>query len=205
MKVTYVLVALLLVPPLATQATTHVRTNKSSNRAHGTQPTLASRLQGYRIEGREIAAPPSSFACMNNQGHNNVTSPCGSIRALIGPFGRSFSRRMAKSSHGADQKCPAIARIDSKETRSDPVILDKIEAGGPMRRPGREIGVKQDVDAVVDIRAAERSCAKLLSNAAVASGSKCEELNVSKSSQLCLRELPSMRRAASSLIGHSQK
>jgi hypothetical protein len=75
MKITYVLAALLLVPPLATQATTHVRTNKSSNRAHGTQPTLASRLQGYRIEGREIAAPPFSFACMNDQGPQQCDEP----------------------------------------------------------------------------------------------------------------------------------
>src|SRR5262249_38879876 len=52
-------------------------------------------------------------------------------------------------------------------TPSDPVILDKIDGGGPMRRPLSEIGVKQDVDAVVHIRATEHSCAKLLSNAAM--------------------------------------
>ena len=101
MKVTYVLVALLLVPPLATQATTHVRTNKSSNRAHGTQPTLASRLQGYRIEGREIAAPPFSFACMNDQGPQQCDEPMwvygGSdwpVRGVIlSPNGQKLPRR----------------------------------------------------------------------------------------------------------------
>jgi hypothetical protein len=59
MKITYLLAALLLVPSFAAQATTHVQTNRSSNRAHlDTRPIVGSRLQGYRIEGREIAAPP---------------------------------------------------------------------------------------------------------------------------------------------------
>ena len=58
MKITYLLAALLLVPSFATQATT-VRTNKSGNRAYvSTRPAVGRRLQGYRIEGREIAAPP---------------------------------------------------------------------------------------------------------------------------------------------------
>ena len=52
MKVAYVLAALLLVPSLATEA----------------RPTAGGRVQGYRVEGREIAAPPWSFACMNDQG-----------------------------------------------------------------------------------------------------------------------------------------
>jgi hypothetical protein len=66
MKITYLLAALLLVPSFAMQATAHVRT--SSYRAHvGTRPTVGSWLQGYGIEGREIAAPPLSFACINDQ------------------------------------------------------------------------------------------------------------------------------------------
>jgi hypothetical protein len=74
MKITYLLVALLLVSSFATQATAHVRTNGSSNRAHvGTRPTVSSRLQGYGIEGREIVAPPWSFACMTDHG----PSECG--------------------------------------------------------------------------------------------------------------------------------
>jgi hypothetical protein len=76
MKIAYLLAALLLVPSFATRATTPVRTNKSSNRAHvGTRPAVGSRLQGYRIEGREIAAPPWSFACMNDQGPQQCDEP----------------------------------------------------------------------------------------------------------------------------------
>jgi hypothetical protein len=76
MKITYLLAALMLVPSFAAQATTHVQTNKSSNRAHlGTRAIVSSRLQGYRIEGREIAAPPWSFACMNDQGPQQCDEP----------------------------------------------------------------------------------------------------------------------------------
>ena len=54
MKITCLLAALLLAPSLTTQATAHVRTNKSDNRAHvGTRPTLGSRLRGYGIERRD--------------------------------------------------------------------------------------------------------------------------------------------------------
>jgi hypothetical protein len=38
-------------------------------------PNETSRLQGYRIEGREIAAPPWSFACMNDQGPQQCDEP----------------------------------------------------------------------------------------------------------------------------------
>jgi hypothetical protein len=76
MKITYFLAALLLVPSFATQATAHVRTNRSSYRAHvGTRPTVGSWLQGYGIEGREIAAPPWSFACINDQGPQQCDEP----------------------------------------------------------------------------------------------------------------------------------
>lgn len=76
MKITYILAALLLVPCLATQATAHVRTNKSSNRAHvGVRATVRSRVQGFWIEGREIAAPPWSFACTNDQGPQQCDEP----------------------------------------------------------------------------------------------------------------------------------
>ena len=70
MKTTYLLAALLLVPSFATQATAHVRSNERSNRAH-----VGSRLQGYGIEGREILAPPWSFACMNDQGPQQCDEP----------------------------------------------------------------------------------------------------------------------------------
>lgn len=76
MKTIYLLAALLLVPPLATQGTTLARTNKSSNRAHvGIRPTVGSRLQKYGIEGREIAAPPWSSACMNDVGPQQCDEP----------------------------------------------------------------------------------------------------------------------------------
>jgi hypothetical protein len=76
MKITYLPAALLLAPSFATQATAHVRTNEGSHRAHlGTRPIVGSRLQGYRIEGREIAAPPWSFACMNDQGPQQCDEP----------------------------------------------------------------------------------------------------------------------------------
>jgi hypothetical protein len=75
MKIACLLAALLLVPSFATQATT-VRTDESGNRAHvGTRPTVGSRLQEYRIKGREIAAPPWSFACTNDQGPQQCDEP----------------------------------------------------------------------------------------------------------------------------------
>ena len=75
MKITYLLAALLLVPSFVTQATT-VRTSKNGNRAHvGTRLAVRSRLQGYRIECREIIAPPWSFACMNDQGPRQCDEP----------------------------------------------------------------------------------------------------------------------------------
>jgi hypothetical protein len=38
-------------------------------------PNATSRLQGYRTEGREVAAPPWSFACMNDQGPQQCDEP----------------------------------------------------------------------------------------------------------------------------------
>ena len=70
MKIACLLAALLLVPSFVTQATAHVQANKNSNRAH-----VGTRLQGYRIEGRAIAAPPWSFACMNDQGPQLCDEP----------------------------------------------------------------------------------------------------------------------------------
>lgn len=76
MKIAYVLAALLLVPSLATPVPAHARTSTTSNRRHAdTRPTPASRLRGYSIEGREIAAPPWSFACMNDQGPRQCDEP----------------------------------------------------------------------------------------------------------------------------------
>jgi hypothetical protein len=78
MKIIYLLAALLLVPLFATQAVAHVRINKSSSRTRvGARPAIGNRPQGYRIEGREIAAPPWSFACMNDQGLQQCDEPMG--------------------------------------------------------------------------------------------------------------------------------
>ena len=84
MKITYLLAAILLVPSFATQATAHVRSNETSNRAH-----VGSRLQGYGIEGREIVAPPWSFACTTDQG----PSGCGEHVWFYGS-GDSLARYM---------------------------------------------------------------------------------------------------------------
>ncbi len=62
MKTIYLLAALLLVPSLATSTTTQTQTRKN-----GTRP------QAYEITGREIVAPPWSFACMTDLG----PSQCG--------------------------------------------------------------------------------------------------------------------------------
>jgi hypothetical protein len=58
MKMKYFLAALLLVSSLATPATVRAKTHESS-----TLPPQTS-----RFSGREIAAPPSSAACMTDHG-----------------------------------------------------------------------------------------------------------------------------------------
>ncbi len=74
MKITYLLAASLLALSFATQAAAHVRTDRGSHRAEvGTPPTVGGWLQGYRIEGREIVAPPWSLTCMTDHG----PSECG--------------------------------------------------------------------------------------------------------------------------------
>ena len=76
MKMIYLLAALMLAPPLATQAFAHARTGKGSDRTHvGTGPTIGNGLQGYGIVGRQIAAPPWSSACMNDTGPRQCDEP----------------------------------------------------------------------------------------------------------------------------------
>jgi hypothetical protein len=71
MKVMYFLAALLLAPPVATQAAAHLR-----HGAHaGTPPAVTHRPRGPGIEGREIAAPPWSFACVNDTGPQQCDEP----------------------------------------------------------------------------------------------------------------------------------
>jgi hypothetical protein len=64
MKIMRVMAALLLVSSLATSTTAQVRTNKGGTPA-----------QPYRIEGREIAAPPWSAACMTDHGPSECSEP----------------------------------------------------------------------------------------------------------------------------------
>jgi hypothetical protein len=64
MKITYHLAALLLVSSFATPTTAQERSHKS-----------VARTQAYRIEGREIAAPPWSAACMTDHGPSECGEP----------------------------------------------------------------------------------------------------------------------------------
>jgi hypothetical protein len=64
MKMKYLLAALLLAPSLAMSATARARTNESS-----------ALPQAYRSEGREVAAPPWSAACMTDHGPSQCDEP----------------------------------------------------------------------------------------------------------------------------------
>jgi predicted secreted Zn-dependent protease len=64
MKITHVLAALLLVSSLATPTMARQRTHKS-----------VVRTQAYGIEGREIAVPSWSAACMTYHGPSECGEP----------------------------------------------------------------------------------------------------------------------------------
>ena len=64
MKIRYLVAALLLGLSLATPATARERTHKS-----------VTRTQTHGIEGREIAAPPWSAACMTDHGPSECGEP----------------------------------------------------------------------------------------------------------------------------------
>ena len=64
MKMKYFLAALLLVPSLAMSAMAQARTNESSGLP-----------QVYESEGREVAAPPWSAACMTDHGPSQCDEP----------------------------------------------------------------------------------------------------------------------------------
>ena len=70
MKIIPLLAALLLMSSVATQAAAQVRIDKGGRHAH-----VGMRLQGYVIEGRQIAAPPWSFACTNDTGPQTCDEP----------------------------------------------------------------------------------------------------------------------------------
>ncbi|PDT75562.1 hypothetical protein [Bradyrhizobium sp. C9] len=76
MKTIYLLAALMLAPSLATQANADARTGKGGDRVHvGTGPAIGSGLPGYRMVGRQIAAPSWSAACMNDVGPQQCDEP----------------------------------------------------------------------------------------------------------------------------------
>jgi hypothetical protein len=64
MKMKYFLAALMLVPSLAMPATVQARTHE------GSIPP-----QAFGIEGREVAAPPWSAACMTDHGPSQCDEP----------------------------------------------------------------------------------------------------------------------------------
>jgi hypothetical protein len=70
MKIMYAMAGLLLISSLATPSTAHERINKRG-----------ARVQAHRIEGREVAAPPWSAACMTDHG----PSECGEPMWIYGP------------------------------------------------------------------------------------------------------------------------
>ena len=60
MNMKYLLAALLLVPLLAMPAMALARANQT---------------KAYGVQGREVAAPPWSFACINDQGPQQCDEP----------------------------------------------------------------------------------------------------------------------------------
>ena len=81
MKILSLLVALLLVPSLATSTTARDRINNIAARAHSNA-----------MEGRQIAAPPWSAACMTDHGPSDCGEPMwiyGS-RSEIARYGNGF-------------------------------------------------------------------------------------------------------------------
>ena len=85
MKMKYFLTALLLLPSLAMSAMTQARTNESSGLP-----------RAYAIEGREIAAPPWSIACMSDQGPRQCDEPMW----VYGSPPRSLSTRTRSDMRG---------------------------------------------------------------------------------------------------------
>jgi hypothetical protein len=65
MKIMRLIAALLLLSSLATPTTAHERTNKSAARAPAHEV----------FEGREVAAPPWSAACMTDHGPSECDEP----------------------------------------------------------------------------------------------------------------------------------
>jgi len=80
MRISYLLAALLFMSSLATSTTAQERMRKG-----------VARTQAYGIEGREIAAPPWSAACMTDHG----PSECGEPMWIYGNSGARAGYRSA--------------------------------------------------------------------------------------------------------------
>jgi hypothetical protein len=100
MKILSLLVALLLVPSLAMSTTARARINNIAARAHSNA-----------IEGRQIAAPPWSIACMTDHGPSECGEPCGFTVAAARSHGTGM-RSDASSSF-----CPCPFRVLCHEQR----------------------------------------------------------------------------------------
>ena len=65
-------------------------------------------------------------------------------------FRREILRLPAILLGAVNQEAPAVPAVDGEERRAQILLLDEIERGRPVLDPLGEIGVEQDVDAVVD-------------------------------------------------------
>jgi hypothetical protein len=75
MKMKYFLAALLLVPSLAMPAMVQARTHESSIPPQALTHESSIPPQAFGIEGREVAAPPWSAACMTDHGPSQCDEP----------------------------------------------------------------------------------------------------------------------------------
>ena len=66
-----------------------------------------------------------------------------------------------------DQKTPAIPAVDGEEGGAQILLLDKIQRGRPMLDPLGEVGLEQDIDAVVDFLFADHVDAQRAADAAL--------------------------------------
>ena len=66
-----------------------------------------------------------------------------------------------------DQEAPAVGTIDGQECATQFRLLDKVERGRAMFGPLPEIGVEQDVDAIVDFLFSDHLHAQRAAHAAL--------------------------------------
>ena len=78
MKIKFFGAALLLLPLLATPVMAQARTSPAMAQARASEifaPPHTSEMQTSGMEGREVAAPPWSAACMSDQGPRQCDEP----------------------------------------------------------------------------------------------------------------------------------